>query len=471
MKPTLAAAVFVNLALAPAALGQTLTNVQTFLRCYAQITQSVAPSNHPLVTSVTNGSDPITACLSVLDKARFSALDSTRINNTSDTEAKNVLRTFHKLHTSWFEKKSSPSVGNGSSAANTLNIFDQETPALYYTRALFRPSTSFNSVLRHATSLKALRPEAPVNGPGTGRPKSDTIFKDAAPWANIGELLGAAEYAPGERKAPFSYVLANGATVTTPLVDFGEHYGGGFLGEQVYLLQTIGQSRDFKANGAAAMPRKFSRAVFNDALCRSLPVVRTEDAVAYVAPTSNVPFRNSSGCVRCHVSMDRMSASIRNMVYIVRGGAGPPDQGFETVVRTLDPAEPAAADWPTAADANYHRRPTKGVLYYRAHDGSLVDVSVPSLAALGEAITNKDDFYVCAAKRYYQYFTGVDVNIGDIHDPSAGIFLTARDEFHRNRVISLGLQLKQTQSARSLIESILRMSSYKRQDFGAGLSQ
>jgi hypothetical protein len=137
----------------------------------------------------------------------------------------------------------------------------------------------------------------------------------------------------------------------------------------------------------------------------------------------------------------------------------------------LDPAEPAAADWPTAADANYHRRPTKGVLYYRAHDGSLVDVSVPSLAALGEAITNKDDFYVCAAKRYYQYFTGVDVNIGDIHDPSAGIFLTARDEFHRNRVISLGLQLKQTQSARSLIESILRMSSYKRQDFGAGLSQ
>lgn len=470
MMPKLAKATVVSLVLSSAALAQNLTNVQTFRRCYAQVTQSVASDNHPLIASVTNGTDPITACLRVLDKARFTAVDHTRIDNVDDSEAVSVLRTFHKLHTSWFEKKQTVSVANGASAAGSRNIFDQETPALYYTRALFRPSTNFDSVLRHGTSLKPLRPEVPVNGPGTGRPRSDTIFKDAAPWANIGDLLGAAEYAPNERKVPFSYVAGNGTTVTTPLVDFGAHYGGGFLGEQVYLLQTIGQTSGFKANGAAAMPRKFSRAVFNDALCRRLPVVRTEDAVAFVAPTSNVPFRNSSGCVRCHVSMDRMSATIRDMTYVIRG-SGAPDEGFETVVRTTESAQPAAADWPASADANYHRRPTNGVLYYRAHDGSLVNLNVGSLAALGEAIASRDDFYVCAAKRYYHYFTGVDVNIGDVDDPAAGIFLTARDEFHRNRVISLGLQLKQSQSARSLIESILRMGSYKRQDFGAGLSQ
>jgi hypothetical protein len=453
-----------------------LSNQALFLRCYAQFTQMRPADNHPLLLQVIAGTkDPVTACLQVLNKGLWTSSGNTRLPATPDEESLAVVQTFHKVHTTWFDIKESAPVANSTFSAGTKDLLDQEVPALHFTQALFKPSASFSKIVTANASLRPIRTtQSPTSGPASNGTKTESIFGNAVPWTATGDLLGARDISATELAVPYSYVEANDATVKTPAVNLGQNFGGGFIGEQTYLLQTFGLTRTFTSNGAERMPRKFGRSLFHDALCRQLPVIRTEDAIPFVVATSNVPFRTSSGCVRCHASMDRVSATARNLVYLVRGIGtitDGPFRGFEILVPHSLSQMPAEATWPSAADNSYYRRPTNGVFYFRNYLGNLVNTNVSSLDALGDVIAAQDDFYICAAKRYYHYLTGIDVSIADVSDPAGGVFMSQRDSYHRDVVIELGLGLKESQSSRSLIEAILRLPAYKRTDFGAGLNQ
>ena len=89
-----------------------------------------------------------------------------------------------------------------------------------------------------------------------------------------------------------------------------------------------------------------------------------------------------------------------------------------------------------------------------------------SLNALGTEITKLDDFYVCLAKRYYQYFTGVDVELADPTSPDAPRALSNQDQYHLSKVINLGQDLKTTQSLMTLIEQIVKSADYRKSNYG-----
>ena len=447
---------------------QTLNNVQLFARCYSQLTQMTVTANHPQMLAVRdNGKDPVTACMEIFDRTLFTVNNNTRIEDINDEEAVAVLRTMHKFHTTWFDVKDSPGAGSGAATQGTQDMLDGEAPALHLTRALFKPGTEYKTILTGRSSLKALREFMdPDRGANSNGLKADNIFRATTPHTGVGELRGIRGVGASELIRSYSFQQNTALPPVTGTVNLGTHFGGGLLGEQIYLLQNIGQVRDFVANGAEKMPRKLARGIYNDMLCRTLPVIRTEDAVPFVVPESPVAFRVSSGCVRCHASMDRTSAVARNFIYNLKTGlAADGNRGFELVEpQTVN--KPEEATWPTAPDRSYSRRPSNGVLYFRNYRGQLVNENVNSLASLGAAIVDQDDFYACAAKRYYNYFIGVDVDIGDINDPAAGIWLTDKDTFHRNKVLQLGTGLKTSQSTRALIEAIFRLPSYRRSDFG-----
>lgn len=454
---------------------ETLTNLQVFSRCYSQITQKRLPDNHALVAAVQAGTKgPIDACMEVFDKAKFSALTNTRIANTNDVEAKAVLQTLHKVHTSWFDKKDVTPVASTVASAGLADILDNEIPAMHFTRALFKPNADIREVLTGTISLKPIRTNMdPTQGPKSKRPKTDHIFRASTVFAAMGELFGIRTLANNELLKTYSYLNSAGTEITGP-ANLGTHLGGGILGEQIYLVQNFGLGFQANSDGAEVVPRRLGRAIFNDLLCRTLPVIRSEDATPFVLYSPGpltASFRTSSGCTRCHASMDRISSVARNLEYFSRAALGA-NLGFEIMINRGPVAGVAAETaWPSQADANYFKRPPNGVLYFRNQRGTLVNRNVTSLGTLGTAITEQDDFYSCAAKRYYRYFTGIDVDIGDVDDPSAGIFLSPRDIFHRNRVLQLGADLRTSRSTRDLIERILRLPSYSRSDFGAGLSQ
>lgn len=109
-------------------------------------------------------------------------------------------------------------------------------------------------------------------------------------------------------------------------VSFGAHYGGGILGNPVYILKTAGDLE--KSDGAGEVPRTWARDVYKDLLCRDLPVVRPEDTEGFVRPNSPIAFRQSSACVACHVTIDRGASTIRHINYYLAGTSNtPPNVG------------------------------------------------------------------------------------------------------------------------------------------------
>jgi hypothetical protein len=125
------------------------------------------------------------------------------------------------------------------------------------------------------------------------------------------------------------------------------------------------------------------------------------------------------------------------------------------------PTQAKEAAWPIQADTSYHLRPANGQLYYRNYAGKLVNVSVTSISDLGAKMAAQDDLYICAAKRYFAYFTGLDAKIGDLD----GIKLKPEEVEIRNTVIELGKKLKEHQSLRTLIEDIFKLPRYGRDNF------
>lgn len=455
------------------AQSKNLSEMALFERCYAQVTSLRVTRSHPLYIQVKAGAKTAAAaCGEVLDKARFTKSDGQTIDNQSDLEARAVLSTFHRLHASWFLSKDFPIIDRDGFNRDNQNLFDSTTPALFFTRALFRPSTAVKSVLTDSGSLRAIREnQTPLAAPETGHPSGDYLFEPAVQFAPMGALLGVLNSTP----LVFSYPEVKFPKPGRPAgtVDLNGSVGGGLLGTHQYLLlntSPMDTDTPYKTDGGVQVHRRWGKAVFSDLLCREIPVVRESDVIGLVDPKSSIPFRTSSACTKCHASMDRAAGTIRGYHLNPIGKSQMSPYG-EKIRGGLIPVQHAVtqaseAKWPTEPDADYYRRPASGVFYFRSYAGELIDRPVSSVSDLGQKISETDDFYICLAKRYYRHFTGINVNNGDLGDPYRTSVLSAGDLAHRNSVIALGKNLKAHQSLRLLVSEILQMNDYRKTDFG-----
>jgi hypothetical protein len=81
-----------------------------------------------------------------------------------------------------------------------------------------------------------------------------------------------------------------------------------------------------------------------------------------------------------------------------------------------------------------------------------------------------DDFYACAAKRYFQYFTGIQVSLYDRTNPANATFnekLSSEAKADREFVESLGTELRKTQSIRSVVKKIMGSPYYRETNYRA----
>ncbi len=440
---------------------ETLTQLALFHRCYAHLTQTRPDALDSLTVAIRTGSmSALTACTSVLNSAVFSSTSGdTRIANTADHRAKAVLSTFQDLHRSWFLNKD---LHSDFLHYGTNDIYDTSTPAFYFTRSLFHRAAPVRDVVTLNANLRAVRavPD-PARGPASDRLKSEFMFSAPFSFARVGPLYG---IEPTDLLAT-RYSFTN-QTLQTGVINLGATRGGGVLGNSVYLISNVNEEWDFQADGDLKTPRKWSKAVLNDLLCRALPAVRATDVSSFVLPSSDVSFRASASCNRCHATMDRMAGVIRNFKFYQLGRIIPPFGGVHpSVYPTLSSAAENILGWPTNV-ANYHALPTRGVFYFRGYDGSLKNQVVNNVSGLGAAIAAQPDFYICVAKRYFEYFTGITAEIGDIGDPGNLKTLSPSDLSYRNRVIALGKSLQTHQSLRTLIGDIISQPIYRESDFG-----
>lgn len=244
--------------------------------------------------------------------------------------------------------------------------------------------------------------------------------------------------------------------------DINEHWGGGAIGTQAYLIANLGRG-DFN-NGGSAVNRRWGKHVMEDFLCRTQPTLRTVDVSAEVDTKSAIAFRKGASCMACHATMDPISGATRNLRFSYTNNTGM----LGTKVKFAGKRHPdmAAAPFPKlAADGSFYRRPADARVFYRSYNGDLIDESVTGIQSLGEALVQTNDFYVCAAKRYYQFLTGIEVNLSDEGDVNSPI-LTQGQLNQRNKVIELGMKLQTHQSIEALIREIISSPIFINPDKG-----
>ena len=460
---------------------QNLTEVALFHRCYLQLTsQQVKPSDS-LLSKVTSGLlTAADACGQVLDSASLIGSDKMTLVDPLNIQAQNVLATFNRLHYSWFYSKDFPVISWPGHSDDLKNLYDASTPALYYTRALLAKGVKASDPVTSSDFLQAIRTTMdPLVGPESKHKKTDYIFLTPFNFAPTGTLIGVQKAASKVLNFPANPIPVPDNPGIQPYrpagsIDIYSNLGAGFLGTQIYLnlnLESISSYSVYKTDGALLMHRRWGKAVFHDTLCRELPVVRESDAVSFVDPKSTTAFRNSSTCVKCHASHDRISGVIRGLyvLYVGIGDLTPIDfqnrgGNFASFHQEISPAE---KEWPTKSDALYFQRPATGQLFFRNYNGELVDLPLSGISDLGQKLSETDDYFICLARRYYNYFLGIDVNTGDLNDPVSGIILGANAKIHRDKVIELGKKLRTTENLNLMIKEIFKLPNYRKFDFGA----
>lgn len=428
---------------------------QTFLfhRCYMQLTgkdSASADANYPdVLAGRLTATD---ACGRILDAVELDP-NTGELSSQSTTNL-SILETFQNLHASFFEVRDFKKESDSTSMLIKADVHTQNGPAAFYTNALFSRGASAEDILKGTINLKPIRnggtsanphpfPGETVSVPNVFVDPSKTIFGTSLPAADIGTLVGIKS--SGVMSTPWSFSGTQGT------LDFGQSFGGGVLGSPSYLQQTQDFTR--KSDGGFAMGREWSRSVFSDFLCRDIPVVDPSDVETnfFVHPASDISFRTSSACAVCHASIDRAAGVLRNIYYERIGGILSSNKAGITRL-ILEPATMAAeTGWPSVGDADYFKRPPSGRLFYRDYQGVLVDVPVSSLEDFARNIRERPDFYVCLAKRYYEYFSGDKVQ--EIYQGQT--VLDAQGQAVRAEVIRLGEELQNTKSIKTLIKRIL----------------
>ena len=476
-----------------------LSDAEVFNRCYARLVRKVPSKSHPLSIEVSNKRMTAeAACVALFDAAKFTS--GGVLEKRTDADAKAIVKTLNDLHVSWFQSKTY-TLASGAD----LLLRDSDEPALYFTRAAFLPSAKFSSVVTHTTGLRGVRDQAnypteipdiqaqgffncaPTTTPPDGSPgipvtcfvgnnmsvaynvttynsttkrftATGTRGAVMVPSVQLGAIVGVE--AAQEVVLPSFLPITPGSNVdyvASVLANFNNfkanrHFGGGVIGSQSFLLANANLGRRQLPLDFTLINRRLTSRVFEDLLCHQLPTLGDVDVESEVKPASTYMFQTQSTCMRCHSTIDGLGTVYRNFF------------SFETAsdnrfVHEGVPFSGMAKLEPITGATLWHLQQPVGTLHYRENlTGRRVQEPVSSLEMIGAKLAGGNDLYLCAAKRYYKFFTGVDV---DLTQPAKAEL----DLYHQNLVVNLGKTLKDKQSVREVLKGIFASEPFRTRNY------
>ena len=488
---------------------QVLSEPALYNRCYSHLTGKPVPITSTIMPQVRQGKvKALAACASLLDKSQLSA--GGPLVNYADGEARSVLNNLYAFHRTWFSGNTMEQIQDYSAeiSLGTMDVYDTTEPALALTRAALAQGARYADVLTLGVGVAAIREEDQkirtqigwtITAPGraiygnngsfdlnvvnfrhytagfSGDSSAGASYFVQMPKIAVGELTGIRARVgdvfnvPNVSLAP----LANDRRGNEqPGLNFSYNFystmGGGVLGSPIYMLLNFGHGFGVNSNGALKLPRRWAQSNMSAFLCAELPALRESDIQAFVIGNSTTPFRNSSSCVLCHASLDQMAYTARNAVVAnsdyFQISAGPYNHAKPVMMLATYRAEIGSVNgWPSETVLDFHRQVPSGRLYFRSMTGELINRSVTGVAQLGAAMTETSDFYQCAAKRYFEFLTGIKVALYDRQDPknsSLNESLSADATADRVFIEKLGQDLRATQSIPKLIKSIMASDYY-----------
>ncbi len=473
------------LSLTPSIVMATVSDeVKRFYKCYSLFVGERVKTSDALWQAVESGKKSGTdACMEIFDSATLTSNGEISKGMSNDVGVK-VLNTFTRFQKSQFMIPDYGPVIGTSSDRYTRDVTDSNEAAYQFVYTMFNPKEKFSNVVTRDFSIKAIRySKYPVRTLSVLNNK-ELIGYAQGTYKSIPTASGGSKIVP-DNLTEFHPVLAEtGILIGLKRVNFvnditntavfeklnygfndpnvSQHIGGGVMGTQAYLFANLGRSGF--GDGGATIFRRWGKNVMDDFLCRELPTLRTTDVIKEVNTASTIAFKTGISCMACHASMDNLSGVLRNGRISYSSTEGiefKKVKYFGVRTPTL-----AYADMPVLkADKDFYRRPPHGRLFYRSYDETLVKKEMVGPQALGEVMAETNDLYVCAAKRYYRFLTGITVDLADIGNINTPVF-TKGAKYQREKVIQLGLQLKKHQSGRELIKSIISQEAFIRPQDG-----
>lgn len=499
---------------------RSLTEEGLYRRCLIHLTGLPVPLKDPRGELVKKGElSAVQACTQVLELGAL-GLDG-RLQKPNDKQGRAVLKTMFSFHRSWFQANTIEQIHGYSEETGfrSSDLYDPGEPALTLTRTLLSDN-SYRDVLTSETGVRALREEnlavrarlgytdsSPsrrifgndqVRGPNfvTFQPSnfpmdaSETLEKhrgpadlSSMPMIEVGELIGIrvtkeSFQVPNVHLEPYGNIARRGNLEPglNYQYDFFKPLAPGILGQPVFFMMNYGHGRGLKSNGASKLPRRWIQAGLESFLCSALPSLREADVVQHLKVNSLTAFRQATSCLRCHSTLDQMATTGRNFV---TGGStwqaitstqpsAYTNASRPLIVTSYQQTQVAGTYWSDSAVPNFHLQKPTGKIFMRTLRGELIDHNVNDVRELSVFLSGMDDFYTCAAKRYFEYFTGIHIPLYDRTDPgneNLNKALTADAIKLRATVENLGASLKKHQSLKELIKEIIGSEVYRTRSF------
>ncbi|MBT7611364.1 MAG: hypothetical protein HN576_16510 [Bacteriovoracaceae bacterium] len=464
-----------------------LTELELFNRCSLQLTNYTGIESNPKIyenlklKNITSTQ----ACLQILENSHLSIKGMLKNKNTF---SKQTLLTFQKVHNNWFNEWN---FFVAMSTWGTFEILDPGSMGYFFTKSLLDKEFTFRDIFKGKRSFEGIRESKVEPEFLLYKFKNEKRYKikdyrfvyglsengkEYKTWnpkrVPTGELIGV-KAIPVKRDVV--KILVNSKDnqkeikpAVEQIVNKDIHLGlgGGVLGSEVYINLNLGQELGRSMDGGRIQPRIWAKSVIKEFLCRDLPVVPITKSEIFVNLNSNLPFRKNKSCMSCHITMDPMSYLVRNVEQSLSADAGGDGMIHSTHLKFYQSNTSLKnADKFPDKDELFHLRPAHGKFIYQDIRGNFINKNIKTLDDLGSALLETDDVYLCTAKKYLNFLTGINVNMNLFIDKN----LTKQELYIRNLLEEAGRVLKKNGDLTDVIGVILNSEIYRGKDFSVNI--
>jgi hypothetical protein len=434
------------------------TDLKKYYKCHSQLLSVKPRFNDPRVKKIKeNKLSGTSACMELISMGKLGS-DYKLVNESNETSRK-VLKSFQKLHSSWFKLYE---FNSDTQDHPVTNVNDSNEMGYFLTVAALGSNIPYKSLLVSPYSYRSIRDGNDenkfTNDLDISGNRHNLESKGPKKW-RVGGLRDdpeefQAQYLFTPRLVEFGSLIGF-EKVTKANNSFGRIVKGkidkrktdlslplfnGAFGTVPYLLLNLGHN-DKRADNERIIHRRWSTNLFSDFLCRSLPVIRDEDVFPIVK--SKISFRNKKSCMQCHDSIDRLAGITSNLEQFSAGEAGGVSLAFRGVYK------------------HNEKISSDSLLYFRSVNGDLINKKLKNPNELGEELAKLVDPYLCTVKRYFKFFTGIDYQIDDHYN----FQLSKEDMEYRNFLIELSIKLKDHQDIKKVITKIFDSKYYVEKQF------
>lgn len=390
-------------------------------KCHLVFLKSRPSLDDSIVKEIESGKlEEKEACLKLLDKAKLYEKKGI-FEPTSKTGLK-IIENLAKFHRSWFSKYNLNL--NTADHANT-DLYDIYEAAYLLTFNMFNSQKNFSDIFMGAERIIAKRKtkeketylqDKDIWGKRQRRWSEESLWKVGSIDNDVYDFGPEYFWKPKlvELGKIYGFKLSDGKenfqvkTIGNKKKKFfiNKSLGGGLLGSPSYVLAYADHILK-KNDGVKYFQRRWANSIFEELMCRNLPVLKEAEVEKYIVKESTETFFKKTNCMSCHATLDNAAAVIRNVSLEVMGD----DLVHKTNKAIFENDSNEKYMKIGVKNEKFYSSKVGGWVVYKDTDNKLYEKRIESLDDLGSFVSSNIDTYKCMTKKYIYLLTGRKISI------------------------------------------------------------